>query len=90
MPYICIPYLRDFFPHISLKKRDETSKAQLFKMNNETSQIIIVESGSCLVGTFQSPPFETGAVGVHGCNEPADDITYKKWFIVPLNNCYKL
>jgi len=78
-------YLPDF-PHVSLKNRDEKSKGQLFKMNIETSQIKIVEPGSCLVGKLRNVPYVPG-VGVHGCNEATDNITFKKWSIVPLKNC---
>jgi len=74
------------FPPVSLTKRDEKSKGQLFKINNETSEIIIVEPGSCLVGILQTLPLVKG-VGVLGCNKTTDHLTYKKWYIVPLNNC---
>jgi len=74
-------------PIISLKKRDEEAKNQLFKMNIETSQIVIVESGSCVMGLFRSSPYYVSGLKVKGCNETTDSLTYKKWSVVPLKNC---
>ena len=75
------------FPHVSLKRPDKKSKGQLFKMNNETSQLMIVEPGSCLVGKLRNYPF-VPVVGVLGCNKTTDNITLKEWSFVPLNNCF--
>lgn len=72
---------------ISLKKRDEEDKTQLFKMNIETSQLEIAESRSCLMGVFRSYPYVSG-VEVRSCDEKIFyDKTYKIWSVVPLNNC---
>lgn len=73
-------------PTIDLKKWDKEDKTQLFKMNIETSQLIIVESRSNMIGVFRSSPFVSG-VAVQSGDEKGNDKTYKKWSVVPLNNC---
>ncbi len=71
---------------ISLKKRSEEDKTQLFKMNIETSQLVLVEFGSCLLGVFRPISYVSG-VEVHGCAEKINDKTFRNWSVVPLNNC---
>ena len=84
----CLTYNPQSFagPIISLEKHDEAAKTQLFKMNIETSQLVIVETGSCVMGTFRSYPYVPG-LKVQGCNEITDSITYKTWSVAPLNIC---
>jgi len=74
-------------PEISLMKRNENAKTQLFKMNIKTGQFVIVdEPRSCMVGVFRSYSLESSE-GVQKCDEKNIDNTYKKWYIVPLKNC---
>ena len=73
-------------PTISLMRRDEKAKTQLFKMNIKTSQLVIVASGSCMVGVFRSSPF-VSSEEVQTCDGKPTDKTYKKWSVVPLKNC---
>ncbi len=73
-------------PTIDLNDRDKEAKTQLFKMNIETNQLVIVEPGSCLSGVFRSSPY-VSSVEVHSCDEKTDDKTYTKWYVVPLKNC---
>lgn len=74
-------------PDVSiLKRRDESAKTQLFKMDIETSKLVIVEPGSCVVGVFKSSFYVPG-IEVRSCDENTDKITFKKWSVVPLKNC---
>jgi len=73
-------------PTISLMMHDEKAKTQLFKMNITTSQLVIVASGSCMVGVFRSSPL-VSTEEVQTCDGKPADKTYKKWSVVPLKNC---
>ncbi len=78
------------FIWIDLAKLDYGSVSQLWKINTETSQLMNVEYGLCLLVTIRNHLDGGTIVETESCNEEPKTyqfVSRKMWTLVPLKNC---